>query len=149
MERKPYWVSYVWENSFSPVSGETLERVLPQGIRSRRAKERLKEQIRQLVTNNLENLRWRTLQSIESSYRRFGSELDARLADTISATHEAIRAAHSLRSEQNERVSATLTVLQSRITEIQDDIGQLRSLQHIPGGNPVLTIPKSDSNGIG
>jgi len=101
MVRKPSWVSYTWENSFSPVSGEFIEKILPGGMRERRARNRLKGQISQLVTQNFENLRWQTLQNIESSFQKFSSDLDTRLAETINATHDAIRTARNLRSEQS------------------------------------------------
>ena len=137
MVRKPSWVSYTWENSFSPVSGEFIEKILPVGMRERRARNRLKGQISQLVTHNFENLRWQTLQNIESSFRKFRTDLDTNLAQTINATHDAIRTARILRSEQSDRISGTITLLQARIQQIDDTIKQLKSMQEVHGEDPL------------
>ena len=149
MVRKPSWVSYAWENSFSPVPGDIIEKILPGSMRERRARNRLNKQISQLVTQNFENLRWQTLQNIESSFLKFSTDLDTNLAQTINATHEAIRTARILRSEQSDRVSGTITLLQARIQEIRDIIGQLKSMQQVPNDGSALSIPHGDSPGNG
>ncbi|HUH78940.1 MAG TPA: dynamin family protein [Methanoregula sp.] len=117
--RKPYWVDHEWESSFSPVPARVIERCLPRSLRGSRARDRLKRQIDLLVMRNLENLRWETLQNIDTAFRKFGIDLDASLAGTIEATHGAMNAALNERRRHEASAGACIDELKRMATEIR------------------------------
>jgi hypothetical protein len=59
---------------------------LPAGIRLKRLKRRLAEQIGEIVIRNVENLRWAIRQNLENSIRAFETQLDDQLKLTQGAT---------------------------------------------------------------
>ena len=133
MERKPYWVENAWESSMSPVSSEVIERILPGTIRAGRARERLKKQIDTLVVRNLENLRWETLQNIDTAFRKFSMDLDTNLALIIEATHGAVRSALAQRKQHGENMGDRIVDLKTVSTEIQGVINRFET-----SNNPVM-----------
>jgi len=126
--RKPFWVEHAWENSFSPISSEVIERFLPGTIRVSRARDRLKKQIDALVRRNLENLRWETLQNIDTAFRKFSTELDTNLALTIEATHGAVRSALAQRKQYGENVADRIVDLKEVSTDIQNVISRFETV---------------------
>jgi hypothetical protein len=121
--RKPYWVDHEWESSFSPVSSAVIERILPGSLQEHRAKNRLEKQIDMLVMRNLENLRYETLQNIDTGFRKFGRDLDTNLHLTIEATQGAIRSTLEKRKQHTEHVADRLDELETKAQKIQDMIG--------------------------
>lgn len=119
MVRKPYWVEHVWESTFSPVPSAVIERVLPKSLREQRAKSRMKKQIEMLVTRNLENLRYETLQSVDAAFREFSSDLDENLRLTTEATHGAAHAVLAKRKEHAGMNAKRLDELKKAAEEIQ------------------------------
>lgn len=127
--RQPYWVTRKWSSTLTPIPEGALDRLLPAGMRNRRIRKRLQEQIDSLVLYNVENLRWATLQNINDTFSRFGSELDERLADTTAATHGAIRAAIDRRRDRSEvvapeverieRIAGELSGIQTRLKNVE------------------------------
>jgi preprotein translocase subunit Sss1 len=128
MERKPSWVEHAWESSMSPVSPEVIERILPGTMRTGRARERLKKQIDTLVVRNLENLRWETLQNIDTAFRKFSRDLDTNLALTIEATHGAVRSALAQRKQHGESVADRIVDLKNVSGEIQGVISRFETV---------------------
>jgi hypothetical protein len=118
--RKPYWVDHEWESSFSPVSSAVIECILPGSLREHRAKNRLEKQIDILVMRNMENLRYETLQNIDTGFRMFGRDLDTNLHQTIEATQGAIRSALEERKRYEETISSRLDELEKNAQKIQD-----------------------------
>ena len=127
LARKPFWVEHAWESSFSPISSEVIERFLPGTLRVSRARERLKKQIDTLVVRNLENLRWETLQNIDTAFRKFSTELDTNLSLTIEATHGAVRSALAQRKQHGESVADRIVDLKKTSTEIQNVISRFET----------------------
>ncbi|MDO9035828.1 MAG: dynamin family protein [Methanoregula sp.] len=117
--RKPYWVEHDWDSSFSPVSAEVIGRFLPKSLRESLARDRLKKQIDMLVIRNLENLRWATIQNIDTAFRKFSSDLDTNLGLTIDATQGAIRLALEERTRHEENVAGRIDELKKTATDIQ------------------------------
>src|SRR5438876_5287427 len=64
-------------------------------MRGTRMRKRLLDEIDAVVIRNVENLRWATRQNLEDSFRRFGAELDERLAMSLAATRGAMQKALS------------------------------------------------------
>lgn len=98
--RRPYWVTHRWTANFSPVGQGLADRFLPAAVRRRRMIRRFQDNAVALVMSNVENLRWATYQSINETFRSFGTELDERLQETIAATRGAARAALERRRVQ-------------------------------------------------
>jgi GTPase SAR1 family protein len=111
MTREPYWVTSERRNFFNPIPENLVLRMLPPGVRRLRIRKRLHEDIESLVTQNVENLRWATLQNLDRAFRNFSALLDERMSNTIKATHGAIQAACAKRREQSDAVAEELARL--------------------------------------
>jgi hypothetical protein len=112
-------VTHKWSSTLSPIPVGLLDRLLPASVRQRRIRKRLLEQVAALVVPNVENLRWATYQSIDQTFVRFGSTLDQRLAETVEATHGAIRAAMDRRRSQGETVAQEAARLEAAGAELE------------------------------
>ncbi|MGQ9589466.1 MAG: dynamin family protein [Planctomycetota bacterium] len=117
--RQPYWVTHTWSSKLSPIPVGLVDRLVPASVRDGRVRKRLLAQVADLVVPNVENLRWAVFQSIDQTFARFGSELDRRLADTIEATHGAIRAGAARRESRADTVAKELERLESAAAEIE------------------------------
>jgi flagellar biosynthesis regulator FlbT len=113
MTREPYWVTQERKTFFNPFPEGMVIKMLPSGVRRQRIRKRLHGDIESLITQNVENLRWATLQNLDRAFRNFRTLLDERMSDTIMATHGAIQAACARRNEQSEAVQEELVKLTS------------------------------------
>ncbi|MGA7797236.1 MAG: dynamin family protein [Methanoregula sp.] len=127
--RKPYWVEHDWDSSCSPLPALVISRLLPRSLRGSQARNRTKKQIDTLVMRNLENLRWETLQNIDTAFRKFGADLDTNLSLTIEATHGAIRFALARRKNCEAESAERLFQLKNAAAEIQEVIRQFEAVQ--------------------
>ena len=125
--RKPYWVEHEWDSSFSPIPSGFIGRLLPVSLRESRARSRLESQIKVLVMRNLENLRYETLQNIDTAFRKFSADLDLNLSMTIEATHGAIVSGLAERKRHEENVAARISALKQMAAEIQSVIERFGS----------------------
>ena len=126
MRQEPYWVSRKgWESTFSPVTNGLVDRALPRSMRERRIRARMEKQISYLVVRNTENLRWATIQNVDATFRQFGRELDADLAEAIDATKGAITAAYTKRKEHASGTAEDLARLQKASAEVASAISSL------------------------
>lgn len=116
--REPYWVTHRWGSSLSPLPEGWFDRFLPGGWRRRRIQRRLEARIEELVVSNVENLRWSTLQNLDTSFRRFASDLDERLRLTVEATRGAIRAALRKRQSHAAAIAGEVQRLRAALEEI-------------------------------
>ena len=119
LARPPYWTTHKWSSTLSPIPVGVIDRLVPAATRKKRIRKRLLEQAGELVVPNVENLRWATFQSIDQTFNQFGASLDQRLADTIAATHVAIRAAMDRRQSQSETVIKESQRLEAAVTELE------------------------------
>ncbi len=124
LTRHPFWVESSWASSFTPVPEELLDRALPKSIREKRKWDRIRRQIEEIVTRNVENLRWYTLQSIDTTFRKFGHELDENLAKTIDATRGAIDEAYRLRKEHADSIAESKERFRKGVEEISSVVGK-------------------------
>jgi GTP-binding protein EngB required for normal cell division len=122
MTREPYWKTSEERTFFNPIPESLMLQMLPPKVRRSRIRKRMQEDLESLVLANLENLRWATLQNLDRAFRNFSSLLDKRMSDTIQATHGAIQAACTKRSEQSDAVAAEL----ARLAGAAGKIGALR-----------------------
>jgi hypothetical protein len=111
-KRRPYWVQRKRVPSLPVVvPEEVIDRLLPAKTRKTRLKKRLVRQVDALTRQNVENLRWATLQNLTDAFQRFATTLDQRFEETINATHGAIRAAYVKRKEHTESIDENLQKL--------------------------------------
>lgn len=128
MERQPYWVTHKWDTGFGELSRGLTSRLLPAQVRQAKAIRRLTQQINDLVVHNVENLRWAILQNLDLAFRRFGSSLDQRLQETVSATLGAMQSAQLKRRKQTENLAPQVAQLQATINNLNQIRAQLTTL---------------------
>jgi GTPase Era involved in 16S rRNA processing len=118
--RKPYCVEYDQDSLLFQISPDLLERFMPAKMREKRIKKRMNNQIDKLVLRNLENLRWETLQNIDTTFRKLSHILDNNLAMTIEATYGTIRSALAERKMHEENVIYKCNKLKKMASDILD-----------------------------
>lgn len=127
VKRQPYWVTHHWPVSLGVLPEGFWDRLLPYGVRKSRALRRMRERIEVLVAENVENVRWPTLQNLQKSFREFGNALDARLEEAVSATKGAIEVAYEKRKTQSAAVEAETVRLERDIAELEQTDEGLRA----------------------
>ena len=128
MRRRPYWVTYQWSCSLSLLPENFVDRLLPTSIRRSRAMRRLESQIEALVMQNVESVRWPTLQSLEEAFRRFANQISERYREAESATMNAIEAAYARRIEHAEAVESDIARLETAQRSLEPIRSQMDSL---------------------
>ncbi len=128
MRRKPHWVLRKRVPTLPiVVPEEAFDKLLPTSIRLSRIKKRLSRQIQTLVRQNVENLRWATLQNLNDAFHRFGLTLDQRFQETIEATHGAIQAAYQKRKEHAEAIAGEVDRLELTAQKLTSLATQIRT----------------------
>ncbi len=117
--RQPYWVTHHWPVSLGVLPEGFWDRLLPYGMRKSRVFRRMRERIEVLVAENVENVRWPTLQNLQKSFREFGDAIDARLEEVVSATMGAIEAAYNKRKDQSAAVESETARLERDIRKLE------------------------------
>jgi len=121
-EREPFWVTAARTAELNPIPPGAFDQFLPARMRKTRTRKLLLEEIDSVVIRNVENLRWATRQNMEDTFRRFGAELDERLAMSLEATRGAMQKALERRKQHAEQVDSDVESSQgtlSRLTQIQ------------------------------
>ncbi len=126
MVRQPYWVTHKWSTGFIPIPIQWFEALLPASWRKKRVERRISEQIEGLVLNNVENLRWATLQNLNNTFRRFSTQLGTHLQETIAATQIVIEKTLQKRKEKDESLSKEL----NQKERLADELHRLTVLIH-------------------
>jgi len=138
IKRRPYWITHQWSCSLSLLPENFIDRFLPARIRRSRAMHRLRAQIEAVVMQNVENVRWPTLQNLEEAFRKFARQIDDQHSEAAAATRDAIEAAYVQRREHAEAVEADLARLESArhsLDEIRREI-ELLSQSNQERGDP-------------
>jgi ribosome biogenesis GTPase A len=117
---KPYWLTHNWNSLITPIPEGFVDRFLSAGVRYRRIRHRLLEDVAALSLHNVENVRWAMLRNLDDAFRRFASELNDRLKETIEATRGAIQSAHLRRNENLQTVEPELRRLKEKESEVAD-----------------------------
>lgn len=136
IKRRPYWITHQWSYSLSLLPENFIDRFLPARIRRSRAMHRLQAQIEAVVMQNVENVRWPTLQNLEDTFRRFAGQIDEQHREAAAATRDAIQAAFVQRREHAEAVEndvARLESAQHSLDEIRREIGSLSQINQQRG----------------
>lgn len=116
--RQPYWVTHKWSSSLNPLHAGLFDWILPAGLRRSMVLKRLMGHLEDLIIHNVENLRWATLQNLDHAFRKFISDLDDGLSETISATHGAIEAVIKHKKDHTENVADEMSGIESSITSM-------------------------------
>lgn len=90
LRREPFWITRPWDAVMSPLPDSFVDAMLPGAIRARRIRARVAVKVDELVTRNVENLRWAILQSIKDSLARIAAELDGEMEGEVRAIRIAI-----------------------------------------------------------
>ncbi|EEG76405.1 dynamin family protein [Dethiobacter alkaliphilus] len=125
-KKEPYWVTHKLDAALSPLPKAMLGRLLPSGMQRSMTSKRYKEKIRELVVNNVENLRWATLQNLDHAFRTFASVLDERLQSTIVSTYGAMETVREKRVNHSRSLTPEIENMQNlknEMDEIQQKIG--------------------------
>ncbi len=104
MVKQPYWVTHKWRAGLRSLAGGFLDRFSSAAALKARMLARMAEQLRDLVIENVENLRWPIFQSLDQTFLHFGSDLDERLKETIAATHGAMKATLECRRSRADQI---------------------------------------------
>lgn len=126
LAREPYWVSRrTWSGMLGMIAPDLVDRALPRAMREQRLRGRIAREIHSLVVQNVENLRWATLQNVDAAFRVFSREIDEELARTIDATHGAIAAAYRQRKERADEIAERVRFLGEASRTLQELIAAL------------------------
>jgi ribosome biogenesis GTPase A len=117
---EPYWITSGQFEGTIP-SSEFLDRFLPSGLRVARIQQRLATEIDDVVSRNVENLRWATLRNAEEAFGRFSDELHAALDTTIDTMNSLLVEAIQTHRRGRAAVTAELEALE----ESQRCLGRL------------------------
>ncbi|MCP1714760.1 GTPase SAR1 family protein [Methanocalculus alkaliphilus] len=120
--RRTSWIDRAWDRTFSPVPPGVVGKLLPGAVRKKRARDRAQRHIESLLVQNLENLRWETIQNIDSAFRKFSTDFETHLSLTIEATHGAISSACTERKKHADTVAVRLGELDAALEGIEDTI---------------------------
>ena len=118
---QPYWTASGRTETVIPLRSGALNRFLPISARRTRLAGRLMAEAEVLVTRNVEKLRWAMMRKLDDAFRRFGAELDERMAMALATTKGAMVAALERRRQVADRIGP----------EIEDRLGALRKLNDI------------------
>ncbi len=117
---QPYWITHKWNTSLNPVPAGLFDWALPASMRRTLLLRRFMRQMDDLILHNVENLRWATLQNLDRAFRLFTGSLDDRLAETIAATHGAVKAAIDRRREHAEQTADDLAAIGARSRKLKE-----------------------------
>jgi len=131
----PYWRTHKWEIRFGSIPKAWIDRMFPRRLRHARIRRRVLEQVEYLVTRNVGDLRWSTLENLRASVQGFREALDDGLQQAIRATRGAIDGARRRRTEDSAAVAQELARLESAVAGVQTLRGRLGRTD-MPVGDP-------------
>jgi hypothetical protein len=122
-----------------------LDGLLPFRLQQRRLHKRLLQQIEALVRHNVENLRWATLQNLDSSFRRFSADLEERLQETVVSIRKTIQRARSKREQQADSLEVEILKLEGDVARLEEILCQFAdSLRNHPVRMIQAEVKKSE-----
>ena len=110
----PAWSHDLFISDMDPLGQRLSRRFLSAKYRRRRTVERLREETRKLLNQNIEQISWALRRSLDESFRHFGMELREQLEKTIVATRKAMEVALE-RSESHTRETAGRELLFTQV----------------------------------
>jgi GTP-binding protein EngB required for normal cell division len=86
----PAWSNDLFISDMDPLGQRLSRRFLTKKYRRKRTVERLREETRKLLNQNVEQISWALRRSLDESFRHFGVALREQLEKTIAATRKAM-----------------------------------------------------------
>ncbi len=120
VRHRPYWVTHEWSCTLSLLPAGFFDSLLPARVRKARALRRLEHEIDSIVGQNVENVRWPSLQNLEETFRKFGQQIENQYNEAARATRGAIEAAYTKRREQAEAVDSEAVAIESALCRLKD-----------------------------
>ncbi len=120
LKQKPYWVKSKW---YTPLLESIFDvfktSILPSNLKKKVKERKIKEHITLIISNNIANIHWSILQSINDSFRSFSSILNQRLEETVEATKGAINVAIEKRKQQSSEIKEDIVNFKSILNELE------------------------------
>jgi len=131
LKKVPYWVTNKRE-TLSLVPPGALDGVLPRSVRKQRTYQRFRALIGEVITRNVENLRWALRQNLEAGFATFEGKLDEQLRLTLAATREALRRGIERRSSTIAATDDEIEALTGAVNRLSQIEAKLRALRGAP-----------------
>ncbi len=117
---QPCWRVHKWAiQGPGSIPTDWIDRVLPRRLRHSRIRRRLADQVEYLVTRNIGDLRWSTLENLRTSIQDFRDALEDSLRQTIEATRRALGAARRRRTEDSATVAPEIARLEAAVAGLR------------------------------
>ena len=118
--KEPYWVMHQWRYSYMAIPEELVDKLLPKSMRIKRIKKRIDRQIHALVLNNVENLRWATVQNLDSTFRTIMLSIDEQFTHVITITRKAIDIAVQKKQTYASEVAGQIAHLEQLLSALEE-----------------------------
>jgi len=116
----PYWRTHQWRfTSIGDIPPSRIDQWFPQRWRHARIRRRIMEQVEYLVTRNIGDLRWSTLENLKRSVESFRNTLNDNIQQTIQTTCCALDFALRRRTEDSTTVAPEIARLASAVADLQ------------------------------
>jgi hypothetical protein len=117
----PYWRTHQWRFvSIGDIPPSRIDQLFPQRWRHARIRRRIMEQVEYLVTRNIGDLRWSTLENLKRSVESFRNTLNDNIQQTIQTTRRALDFALRRRTEGSTAVAPEVARLASAVADLQE-----------------------------
>ena len=117
---RPYWRTHKWEfTGIGSIPKSWMDRLFPQRLRHARVRRRSMEQVEYLVTRNVGDLRWSTLENLKQSVQSFRDTLSDGIQQAVETTRRAIDAAHGRQTADSATVGPEVARLESALADLE------------------------------
>ncbi len=97
--KRPYWVKKIYKGSIMSVPKGVFDIFLPKSLKKKKMIERYLWELRDIVSFNVENLRWTTLQNLDATFRKFKIDFSNSLDNAAQSIKSTIDLAISKKRE--------------------------------------------------
>ena len=116
---QPYWRTHKWKFAeIGSIPESWIDRLFPQRLRHARIRRRIMEQVEYLVTRNVGELRWSTLENLKQSVQSFRDALNDGIQQATETTRRALDAARRRRTEDSATVAPEIARLESAVADL-------------------------------
>jgi GTP-binding protein EngB required for normal cell division len=128
--QEPYWVTECVQTGLLPDLSPFIDRFLPGTVRQQRRRQRAKEQTKELIIRNAENLRWAILRGVDETFRAVTAHFDEMLRQAMEATKGVVDDAVTRRGRRSFESAPAVQSLK----RYKDELAEVR--------NAFVTIPE-------
>ncbi len=116
----PYWRTHQWKfTSIGSIPDSWIDQLFPQRWRHARIRRRIMEQVEYLVTRNIGDLRFSTLENLKRSVQSFRDALSNSIERTMQTTRRALDCAVGRRTEDSTTVAPEIARLELAIADLK------------------------------